>query len=70
MLAFKPPRQDGQKGGLFMEENIPVMVPLKKGEPLILDTDERPMDTSLEKMAKLAPAFKKDGTVTAGNALV
>lgn len=56
------------KEGLFKDEIIPVRVPQKKGEPLIFDTDERPMDTSLEKMAKLAPAFKKDGTVTAGNA--
>ena len=39
----------------------------RKGEQ-VFDTDERPMDTSLEKMARLRPAFKKDGTVTAGNA--
>jgi acetyl-CoA C-acetyltransferase len=54
--------------GLFKEEIVPVVVPQKKGEPIVFDTDERPMDTSLEKMAKLPPAFKKDGTVTAGNA--
>jgi acetyl-CoA C-acetyltransferase len=54
--------------GLFKEEIVPVVMPQKKGDPVIFDTDERPMDTSLEKMAKLAPAFKKDGTVTAGNA--
>ena len=39
-----------------------------KGDPVVFDTDERPMETSMEKMGKLAPAFKKDGTVTAGNA--
>jgi len=54
--------------GLFKEEIVPVVIPQKKGEPLVFDTDERPMDTSLEKMGKLSPAFKKDGTVTAGNA--
>ncbi|MBC8276184.1 MAG: acetyl-CoA C-acetyltransferase [Chloroflexi bacterium] len=54
--------------GTFKEEIVPVVIPQKKGEALVFDTDERPMDTTLEKMAKLAPAFKKDGTVTAGNA--
>ena len=54
--------------GLFKEEIVPVVIPQRKGEPKVFDTDERPMDTSIEKMAKLRPAFKKDGTVTAGNA--
>jgi acetyl-CoA C-acetyltransferase len=54
--------------GIFKEEITPVSIPQRKGDPLIFDTDERPMDTSVEKMAKLAPAFKKEGTVTAGNA--
>ncbi|MCX6009114.1 MAG: acetyl-CoA C-acetyltransferase [Chloroflexi bacterium] len=54
--------------GIFKEEIVPVVIPQKKGESVVFDTDERPMDTSLEKMAKLPPAFKKDGTVTAGNA--
>ena len=54
--------------GLFREEIVPVNIPQKKGEVVAFDTDERPMDTSLEKMAKLPPVFKKDGTVTAGNA--
>jgi acetyl-CoA C-acetyltransferase len=54
--------------GLFNEEIIPVKIPQRKGDPKIFDTDERPMETSMEKMAKLRPAFKKDGTVTAGNA--
>ncbi|MCJ7655073.1 MAG: acetyl-CoA C-acetyltransferase [Dehalococcoidia bacterium] len=54
--------------GIFKDEIVPVVIPQKKGEAVVFDTDERPMDTSLEKMAKLPPAFKKDGTVTAGNA--
>jgi len=53
--------------GIFKQEIIPVPVPQRKGEPVMVDTDERPMETSLEKMSKLAPAFKEDGTVTAGN---
>jgi acetyl-CoA C-acetyltransferase len=55
------------KEGIFKQEIVPVPIPQKKGEPVIYDTDERPMDTSLEKMAKLPTVFKKDGTVTAGN---
>jgi acetyl-CoA C-acetyltransferase len=54
--------------GTFAAEIVPVVMPQRKGDPVVSDTDERPMDTSLEKMAKLAPAFKKEGTVTAGNA--
>jgi acetyl-CoA C-acetyltransferase len=54
--------------GVFSDEIVPVIVPRRKGDPVTFDTDERPMDTSVEKMAKLRPAFKKDGTVTAGNA--
>lgn len=53
---------------LFKNEIVPVVIPQRKKEPMIFDTDERPMETSVEKMAKLRPAFKKDGTVTAGNA--
>ena len=56
------------KNGTFKKEIVPVVIPQKKGEPIIFDTDERPMDTSLEKMAKLPTAFKPGGTVTAGNA--
>ena len=54
--------------GHFKDEIAPVTIPQRKGDPIIFDTDERPMDTSVEKMAKLRPAFKKDGTITAGNA--
>jgi acetyl-CoA C-acetyltransferase len=54
--------------GDFKDEIVPVMIPQRKGDPIAFDTDERPMDTDAEKMSKLRPAFKKDGTVTAGNA--
>jgi acetyl-CoA C-acetyltransferase len=54
--------------GVFKEEIVPVIIPQKKGDPIVFDTDERPMDTNAEKMGKLQPAFKKGGTVTAGNA--
>jgi 3-oxoadipyl-CoA thiolase len=55
--------------GRFKQEIIPVSIPQKKGDPKILDTDERPRrDTTLDSLAKLKPAFAKDGgTVTAGN---
>ena len=53
--------------GIFSREIVPVVIQTRKGESVV-DTDERPMDTSMEKMGKLRPAFKKDGTVTAGNA--
>jgi acetyl-CoA C-acetyltransferase len=55
------------KEGLFAQEIAPVIVKTRKGET-VFDTDERPMDTDMDKMGKLRPAFKKDGTVTAGNA--
>lgn len=57
-----------QRSGRFAEEIVPVTIPQKKGEPIIATTDEHPRaDTSLEKLAALKPAFRKDGTVTAGN---
>jgi acetyl-CoA C-acetyltransferase len=53
----------------FSQEIVPVSIPQKKGEPVIFKTDECPRaDTTLEGLAKLKPAFKPDGTVTAGNA--
>jgi acetyl-CoA C-acetyltransferase len=55
------------KEGLFAQEIAPVIIKTRKGE-IVFDTDERPMDTDIGKMGKLRPAFKKDGTVTAGNA--
>jgi acetyl-CoA C-acetyltransferase len=53
--------------GFFAAEIAPVVIKTRKGDT-VFDTDERPMDTDLEKMAKLRPAFKKDGSVIAGNA--
>ena len=54
--------------GNFNAEIVPVTVPQKKGEALLVTTDERPRrDSSLEALARLKPAFRKDGTVTAGN---
>lgn len=55
--------------GRFIAEITPVSIPQRKGDPLIFDTDEQPRaGTTAESLAKLRPAFKKDGTVTAGNA--
>lgn len=55
--------------GYLKAEIVPVEVAQRKGEPFTFDTDEQPRrDTTLEKLAKLKPVFKKDGTVTAGNA--
>jgi acetyl-CoA C-acetyltransferase len=60
---------DAVKSGQFKAEIVPVPVPQKKGDPVVVDTDEYPRPgTTAEKLAALKPAFKKDGTVTAGNA--
>jgi len=57
------------KAGRFRDEIVPVMIPQKKGDPVAFDTDEYPrFGVTQEALAKLKPAFKKDGTVTAGNA--
>jgi acetyl-CoA C-acetyltransferase len=57
------------KAGRFKDEIVPVEVPQRKGDPVVFEVDEGPREnTSLEKLGKLRPAFKKDGTVTAGNA--
>jgi 3-oxoadipyl-CoA thiolase len=54
--------------GKFAEEIVPVSIPQRKGDPIIVATDERPRrDTSMESLARLRPAFRKDGSVTAGN---
>ncbi|WP_035051208.1 acetyl-CoA C-acetyltransferase [Carnobacterium pleistocenium] len=55
--------------GRFKEEIVPIEVPQRRGDPKIVDTDEHPrFGTTIESMTKLKPAFKKDGSVTAGNA--
>lgn len=54
--------------GFFAEEIVPVPIPQRKGDPILAATDERPRrDTTLESLSKLRPAFRKNGSVTAGN---
>ena len=60
--------QAAREKGLWEEEITAVEVPQRKGDPLIVREDEHPRLTSIEKLSTLRPAFKKDGTVTAGNA--
>jgi 3-oxoadipyl-CoA thiolase len=56
------------EAGRFRDEIVPVEIPQRKGETIVVDRDEHPRhDTTMEKLAKLPPAFAKDGTVTAGN---
>jgi acetyl-CoA C-acetyltransferase len=58
-----------QKAGVFADEIAPIEIPQRKGDPIVFDTDEFPRHgTTAETLAKLRPAFAKDGTVTAGNA--
>jgi len=69
-LASQQKAEAAIKSGRFKDEIVPVEVPQRKGDPIVFDTDEHPkFGSSLEKMAKLKPAFKKDGgVVTAANA--
>jgi 3-oxoadipyl-CoA thiolase len=57
-----------QANGRLAAEIVPVTIPQRKGDPIIVDRDEHPRDTSVEALAKLKPIVKPDGTVTAGNA--
>src|SRR5207245_7328545 len=58
-----------RKSCFFEAQILPIEVPQKKGEPFVIKYDESPReDTSMEALGKLKPAFKRDGTVTAGNA--
>jgi acetyl-CoA C-acetyltransferase len=60
---------EAQKNGLFAEEIVPVEVPQRRGEPLVFSEDEGiRADTTVESLGKLRPAFRKDGTITAGSA--
>ena len=54
--------------GTFKSEIVPVTIPVRKGEPVVVSRDEHPRDTSLEALAKLPTPFRQGGTVTAGNA--
>lgn len=67
-LASQEKAQAAIENGRFKEEIVPVSIPQRKGDPLVFAVDEHPRMTSMEALAKLRPAFKKDGTVTAGNA--
>ncbi len=68
-VASQQKAEAAQKANRFAEEIIPVSIPQRKGEPLIVDTDENPRHGStLEAMGKMRPAFKKDGSITAANA--
>jgi len=60
--------QAAVKEGIFKDEIVPVPVPQRKGDPLLVDTDEEPGKGDISKLSKLSTAFQKDGTVTAGNA--
>jgi acetyl-CoA C-acetyltransferase len=60
--------QRAQKEGLFKDEIVPVSVPQRKGDPIVVSDDEGPARARPEKVPTLRPAFKKDGTVTAANA--
>jgi 3-oxoadipyl-CoA thiolase len=57
-----------QKSGFFEREIVPVTLPSKKGEPVVVAKDEHPRETTMEALAKLKPIVRPDGTVTAGNA--
>jgi len=57
-----------QKAGVFDREIVPVTIPQRKGDPVIVGKDEHPRETTMEALAKLGTPFRKNGTVTAGNA--
>ncbi|NYT70131.1 3-oxoadipyl-CoA thiolase [Pusillimonas noertemannii] len=67
-LASQTKAAAAQQGGLLREEITPVTIPQRKGDPVVVDTDEHPRQTSLEALAKLKPIVRPDGTITAGNA--
>jgi acetyl-CoA acyltransferase len=67
-LASQMKTAAAQKAGFFASEIIPVSIPQRKGDPIVVDTDEHPRATTLESLAKLKPVVRPDGTVTAGNA--
>jgi acetyl-CoA C-acetyltransferase len=60
--------QGAIEGGLFENEIVPVAIPQRKGDPVIVSKDEEPFNVKFEKIAQLNPAFSKDGSVTAANA--
>ncbi len=60
--------QQATSDGIFQTEIVPVVIPQRKGEPLVIDEDEEPAKARFEKIPALKPAFDKDGTITAANA--
>ena len=67
-LASQTKTAAAQQAGIFAAEITPVTIPQRKGDPLVVDTDEHPRQTTLEALARLKPIVRPDGTVTAGNA--
>lgn len=67
-LGSQEKYQRAKEADRFAEEMIPVTIPQRKGDPITVSEDEHPRLSTLEQLAKLKPAFKKEGTVTAGNA--
>jgi 3-oxoadipyl-CoA thiolase len=67
-LASQARAARAQEDGLFAHEIVPVTIPQKKGDPLVVSKDEHPRATSMEALARLKPVVRPDGTVTAGNA--
>ncbi|MBK1732599.1 acetyl-CoA C-acetyltransferase [Thiococcus pfennigii] len=68
-LQSQQKTEAAQKAGRFADEIVPVAIPQRKGDPIVFDADEFPRHgTTAEGLARLRPAFSKDGTVTAGNA--
>ncbi|NGM88184.1 3-oxoadipyl-CoA thiolase [Parapusillimonas sp. SGNA-6] len=67
-LASQTKAAAAQKAGILAEEITSVQIPQRKGDPIIVDTDEHPRATTLETLARLKPVVRPDGTVTAGNA--
>ncbi|SDY79390.1 3-oxoadipyl-CoA thiolase [Acinetobacter kyonggiensis] len=67
-LSSQQRTADAQARGFFEQEIIPVSIPQRKGEPVVISQDEHPRATTLEALTKLKPVVKADGTVTAGNA--
>lgn len=67
-LASQNKAAAAQLAGVFKSEIVPVLIAQKKGDPIVVDTDEHPRQTTLETLARLKPVVRPDGTVTAGNA--
>ena len=67
-LASQAKAAAAQKSGVFEAELVPVHIPQRKGDPIVVDIDEHPRETSLDALARLKPIVRPDGTITAGNA--